>query len=158
MRAIAKRKSGFTLVEIMIVVSIIGLLAVIAIPSFQKARRKAQIVRVANDLRVFSDAFQEYAMYRGKYPPDTHNILPAGMDDYIRVDQWDADALGGHYNWEGPSWGEGGAYPYAGIALFDATAAVEVFTSLDELIDDGDLAKGHFRLTANGRYTYIIEE
>ncbi len=153
-----RNRAGFTLVEIMIVVSIIGLLSVIAIPSFLKARNRAQVTRVANDLRVFADGFQMYVMAHGKYPPDTHNTLPPGMHAYIKQASWDADALGGHYNWEGPDWGEGGGYKYAGIALFETTIAEEYIEVLDEILDDGNLGTGIFKIADNGRYTYIIEE
>lgn len=151
-------KRAFTLVEIMIVVAIIGLLASIAIPSFLKARKDSMITAVANDLRVFGDAFDTYAVIKGKYPADTHNTIPPGMEDYIEQDAWNGYAMGGHFNWEGPSWGEGGAYNYAGIALFEATASTEELRTLDEKIDDGNLATGRFRLCSNGRYTFILED
>lgn len=149
---------GFTLVEIMIVVAIVGLLAAIALPSFMQARRKAEITRVANNLRVFADGFQQYAMFNGLFPADSHIELPPGMDEYIDPDDWATEAMGGSYNWEGPTWGEGGAYPYAGIALFEATASDLRMGDLDKLIDDGDIVTGSFRKTSNGRFTYIIEE
>ena len=150
--------TAFTLVEIMIVVAIIGLLAAIAIPSFIKARRDARITAVANDLRVFGDAFQTYAMIVGQFPADTHNTVPPGMEDYIKQGAWDGYAMGGHFNWEGPSWGEGGTYTYAGIALFEPTDPIEEIRALDDKIDDGNLATGLFKVTPNGRYTYIIED
>ena len=152
------RQHGFTLVEIMIVVAIIGLLAALAVPSFQKARRRAQITRVANDLRIFADGFNMYAMNRGKFPADTHITLPPGMEAYIKQVDWDSDALGGRYNWEGPTWGEGGGYNYAGISLFETTATLDTLRELDVLIDNGVLTSGIFRRTSNGRYTFIIEE
>lgn len=142
----------------MIVVMIIGLLAAIAVPAFAKARRRSQATRAANDLRVFGNAFQQYAMDYGKYPVDTHNTLPPGMEEYIKPAQWESSVLGGHYNWEGPTWGEGGGYDYAGISLFETTASADQLTVLDSIIDDGVLASGMFRLTPNNRYTYIIEE
>ena len=54
------KKSGFTLVEIMIVVAIIGLLAAIAIPSFVKARTESQKNGCINNLRII-DAGKEQA-------------------------------------------------------------------------------------------------
>ncbi len=139
-------------------VAIIGLLAAIAVPGFLRARRRSGVTKVANDLRVFTEAFEMYCLEYGQYPRDTHNVLPDGMSEYIKQDNWDADVWGGHYNWEGPYWGEGGTYAYAGISLFETTAETNVLLELDSLIDDGDLAVGKFRLTPNDRYTYIFEE
>ena len=56
------RTPGFTLVEIMIVVAIIGLLATIAIPNFVRARLKAQQSACINNLRQIDGAKQEWAL------------------------------------------------------------------------------------------------
>ena len=57
-----KRRGGFTLVEIMIVVAIIALLAAIAVPGFLRARKRSQASRILNDLRMIDSAVDQYAI------------------------------------------------------------------------------------------------
>ena len=61
-------KQGFTLVEIMIVVAIIGLLAAIAIPNFIKARTTAQKNACINNLRQIDGAIQQWALENKQGP------------------------------------------------------------------------------------------
>src|ERR1700676_3497342 len=59
---INKRRGGFTLVEIMIVVAIIALLAAIAVPGFLRARKRSQASRILNDLRMIDSAMDQYSI------------------------------------------------------------------------------------------------
>ena len=61
-----KRRGGFTLVEIMIVVAIIALLAAIAVPGFLRARKRSQASRILNDMRLIDSAVDQYAIETNK--------------------------------------------------------------------------------------------
>jgi prepilin-type N-terminal cleavage/methylation domain-containing protein len=79
------RKSGFTLVEIMIVVAIIGLLAAIAIPNFVKARSASQKSACIANLKQIHGATATWAMEKKKNNSDTPVASDLfGADSYIR--------------------------------------------------------------------------
>jgi prepilin-type N-terminal cleavage/methylation domain-containing protein len=59
-------RSGFTLVEIMIVVAIIALLAAIAVPSFLRARKRSQATATLETLRMVDGAKDQYALENNK--------------------------------------------------------------------------------------------
>ena len=94
-----KRRGGFTLVEIMIVVAIIALLAAIAVPGFLRARKRSQASRIINDLRLIDSAVDQYAIENNKASSatvataDWTKYLKAGTNLYLTAN----DILGNPY-------------------------------------------------------------
>lgn len=70
-----KNQKGFTLIEIMIVVLIIGILLAIAIPNFLKARTTSQAKSCISNLKQIDTATQQYAMTPGATDPPTVALL-----------------------------------------------------------------------------------
>ncbi|HTB63894.1 MAG TPA: prepilin-type N-terminal cleavage/methylation domain-containing protein [Opitutales bacterium] len=78
-----KARKGFTLVEIMIVVVIIGLLAAMAIPAFAKVRQQSRLKAVTNNLRIIASAGQTYMMDKGLTQALYTDIVGTGTDFYV---------------------------------------------------------------------------
>jgi prepilin-type N-terminal cleavage/methylation domain-containing protein len=76
--------AGFTLVEIMIVVAIIGVLAAIGIPSFLHARTRSQATACINNLRQVETAVQQVAIEKGKRVGDDITY-PDDVSAYIKL-------------------------------------------------------------------------
>jgi prepilin-type N-terminal cleavage/methylation domain-containing protein len=85
MRTEVRSRGGFTLVEIMIVVGIIGLLAAIAIPNFVKARQASQKAACVMNLRAIEGAKATWALEAKKGNADVPTDADLfGADKYIR--------------------------------------------------------------------------
>jgi prepilin-type N-terminal cleavage/methylation domain-containing protein len=146
---------GFTMVEVMIVVAIIGLLAALAIPSISKARHNTQKNTFLNDLRVATDAFETYNINnRGKYPANrSPGILPPEMADYLARFSWTKTTpIGGSWDWD---YNTGGGVT-AGISVRGGSWGDTDMQEIDDAIDDGNLTTGDFRKIGTD-FTWIIE-
>ncbi len=88
-------KYGFTLVEIMIVVAIIGMLAAIAIPSFMRARTTSQRNACINNLRQMEGAKEQWA-FEARLPQGS-TVDTAGCIAYLKTTPF--CPAGGTYTW-----------------------------------------------------------
>ena len=144
---------GFTLVEIMVVVTIIGLLVALAIPALQRVQRRAQNSSFVSDLRTYAQAFETYAMEHGTWPPNgLDGTIPASLVGDITNKWRETNTLGGRWNWDTNRLGISG-----GIATTNVTAIAAQMAEVDAMIDDGDVTSGSFRLFGT-RYILVLEE
>lgn len=150
--------SGFTLVEIMVVVVIIGLLASLAIPAFKRVQRSAQNARAINDFRIFAQAFEVYNSQNGGWPPNAGaGVVPTGVNKDFKEDTWKAAAtvIGGRWNWDLDR-----AEFKAGVSISGVTVTDEQLIEIDTKLDDGNLTTGLFQKIADSpaRVSYILEQ
>lgn len=82
------KKQGFTLVELLVVVAVIGILAAIAVPNYLRAQTQAKISRLHNDMRAISMALETYCIDTKEYPRQSPimyccNISLRGLPELI---------------------------------------------------------------------------
>ncbi len=148
-------RSGFSVIEIVLVVVIIGLLAALAIPSFQKIRHQANVNKFLNDLRVLSGQFESYHFANGTWPSDTVvGELPPEMDGYIGSGSFaQTNAVGGQWKWHNNNDDAGVGIRYAGTDREHI-----LYQSISERIDNGDIMTGRFYLVDSTTIVWVLSE
>lgn len=146
---------GFTILEIMVVVTIIGLIASIAIPAYSKSRQSSIVARTANDFRQFADKFQIESLSSGDWPADgLPATIPLGMEVELHDGNWGAEtAIGGYWDWDYSTYGV-----TAAVSIDQPAVDEETMAQIDALIDDGNLSTGQLRLLSSSHFSYILAE
>ena len=151
-----RQQRGFTLIEIMVVVAIVSILAVLALPSSQRALKRAKASRFINDLRVLNGAFEQYRFENKAWPPEADpQEAPPKMIPYLGKFAFTSPTpIGGVWDWDRDAFDI-----KAGISVVGPTfSPVEMTEMIDARIDDGVLTTGGFRQTAGAVFTNVLEQ
>ena len=155
-------RRAFTLVEIMIVVAIIGLLAAMAIPAFQKVQQNSRVSRFASDLRTFAAGLDTMMLEVGALPGDPGTGSLAGghaqLAEYINAATYIQEtSIGGRWDIDSS---DVGLNCVVGVDFGGAPNSVQLanLEAVDALIDDGDLSTGVFQGYQSNRRGYLTIE
>ncbi len=94
-------KKGFTLVEILVVIGIIGILSSVTLILLNKARSSASLARAKTEFKSLETAINFYYEDNGSMPEDVSRDLPPGLEVYLSGGDWpNAPWPGTVYDWD----------------------------------------------------------
>jgi len=148
---------GFTLVEILVVIVILGVLAAIVLPQFASATDDARYNAFITDLNALTKAVSAYENIHGLPPDGDSGVMPAELDIYMSPDRYERETpLGGVWDIEVT---ESGIILAVGVHFNGGEMpSTEVLTRIDQMIDNGNLNTGSFREIAANRYYNVLRD
>lgn len=163
---LSKVSPGFTLVEIMIVVVIIGILATLGLPAFRQVRMNSQNARFYQDVRVFASAAEMYMLETGADPWSSaafgdpgSGTISTDMQEYIKISDFTAQTpIGGSYDFDNEYQNASSIY-FFGVGSDGITVDDDQILKLDQDHDDGNLGTGNLvrPTSATDRLYYVID-
>lgn len=127
-----KSRGGFTIVELLIVVVVVGVLAAIGIVSYQGIQSKAYLSRSKNELRELSTATVLFYQKEGRWPDDVDRDVPSEIQEYLN---------GPAGSWPKAPW-PGSVYDYDNFTGSDGEQAIQISVRFCPL--NGDSADCRF--------------
>ena len=83
---VSRKRSGFTLIELMIVIAIIAILAAILVPNFVRARAQGHLTACKSNLKNIGTALEMYSTDNsGRYPSDLSKLTSGNMGGYLKM-------------------------------------------------------------------------
>jgi prepilin-type N-terminal cleavage/methylation domain-containing protein len=156
---LAIRRHGFTLVEILIVVIILGILAAIVMANVGGATEDSRRGAFVSSLKTFVHLEAGFRAETGNYLEDASSgVCPAGFERFIYPGDWESGTpIGGVWDSQRD---EDGIVSAIGVHFSGAgiTRDDDYMITVDRIFDDGDLATGGFRKLNVGRYYFVIAE
>jgi len=155
-------RNGFTLIEMVVVIMVIGVLAAMVVPKFAGAHTDATVVAAGEDILAMTQALENHKSTKGFWPVDTATGVspPEITANFKGSSPFEKPCpIGSAYDYDNQSVGSVKVITIAlkstialpGPTIVDAQA-------LDEFIDDGVLNTGRFRSTSSGSYVYRISD
>ncbi len=150
----ARRLGGFTLIEILIVVIILGILASIVIPQFAKASGDSSNATFVHDIKLLARLVAVQQHQSGSWPVDqAPGVYPPELVGKVDPGDWTQPTpLGGRWDMDAAVFGV-----TAGVSVYLPDRTPAQMIEVDRMIDDGDLTTGAFRQRVDG-YIYILAE
>lgn len=146
MNTFKKLTRAFSLIELVVVITVVAILAAMVVPKFATARSDSEIAATSEDLQAIANALAMYMAKHGSFPRDVNRMNVVNeLTPYFKSDNPFAKPtpIGGVYDYEGPpNWNPAQiSIRKNGSNVYTATEALR----LDEYMDNGDLSTGRIR-------------
>ena len=138
------RPNGFTLVELVVVILILGILAGIAAPKFFQVASESEAAAVLTNVRTIFDAVEMFAAEHGRLPADaTTGEMPTDLEGYLPPSLFTKNGpYDGFYDWNGP----GTPASNYGVSILATGGSIPElrasYQAMEQMADDGDKDSG----------------